>query len=379
MKLSLPMRVAILGSALALGLCAADGPAPKKPADAAGHWYQLKPGEFPPEGTSHLISGELIAVDHVNRTGMIRQDRDDTQRRADWDLPRRFVLLPYGSVRYHGSPAELRDIPIGTHLHGEFYADEAPAEPPTTKGKGKASPQAVTFTRVIRLEDDVSRNLRLGRSWRVENYNPETMVLSVVGVNAQGQADPKPTLLQVTEATRFWKGRGVASASDLSPGQLIQANLTYATLFGPGRCLDVWLDAESLALAGQRQLGTHRVYQREHGLAGFVRSVDNKAKIVTIDLFDGCDPKLLEDVIQSELVAVVVAEETLRTYDQVNDFKRGPVLEVKKLPPQPGFSGLRLSFKPSELLEGFRPQRVVRVFASTWRIISIPREEQLYR
>ena len=30
-------------------------------------------------------------------------------------------MLPYGSVRYRGGAATLRDIPIGTHLHGWFY------------------------------------------------------------------------------------------------------------------------------------------------------------------------------------------------------------------------------------------------------------------
>src|SRR5206468_896971 len=68
-------------------------------------WFQLKRGEFPPAGSAHHVSGELIALDHVNRTGLIRPDRDDTQRRGDWDIARPFVMLPYGTFRYHGSPA----------------------------------------------------------------------------------------------------------------------------------------------------------------------------------------------------------------------------------------------------------------------------------
>jgi hypothetical protein len=31
-------------------------------------WFQLKPGEFPPDGSAHSIAGELIALDHINRT-----------------------------------------------------------------------------------------------------------------------------------------------------------------------------------------------------------------------------------------------------------------------------------------------------------------------
>src|SRR4051812_9548783 len=88
--------------------------------------FRLKPGEFPPPGSAKAVSGELIALAHVTRTGLIRPDRDDTQRRGEWDIARPFVMLPFGSLSYHGAPAELRDIPIGTHLHGEFYADDPP-------------------------------------------------------------------------------------------------------------------------------------------------------------------------------------------------------------------------------------------------------------
>ena len=50
-------------------------------------WYQLVDGEFPPKGSSHYFAGELIEVDHVNRTGTLRIDRTDKQRRSHWDLP----------------------------------------------------------------------------------------------------------------------------------------------------------------------------------------------------------------------------------------------------------------------------------------------------
>lgn len=344
-------------------------------------WFQLKPGEFPPAGSSHHISGELIALDHVNRTGTIRPDRDDSQRRGEWDIGRPFTMLPYGSFRFHGAPAELRDIPIGTHLHGEFYADELPPEPPAVKGRPKAKGpiKPATFTRAIRFEDDISRNLRLGRSWRVENYNPEAKVLVLLGLDKDGKADAKPTNFQVNDATRVWKGRGFASLADLSPGQTVQVNLTVCTLKGPGRCIDIWLDSESIELAAARQLEVHRQHQREHGLAGFVEVVDNQAGIVTVDLFDGVDPKLIEDFKLGESAAGAVAIESLRTYDQINDVKRGPVTKIEKLPPTPGFSGVRISFKPSNLLEGYRPKRVVRLFAAPWKVDDLPREEKAYK
>src|SRR5688572_2197705 len=108
-------------------------------------WTQAKPGEFPAAGTGKPISGELIGLDHVNRTATLRPDRNDSQRTDDYDIAMPFALLPYGKVLYHGSYAELRDVPIGTHLHGIFFVQDAP-------GKN----QKPVFNRALQLEDDFS-------------------------------------------------------------------------------------------------------------------------------------------------------------------------------------------------------------------------------
>ena len=86
------------------------------------------------EGSAHAVAGELIALDPLNRTGVLRPDRTDAQRVDDFDIPLPFSMLPFGSISYHGAPAELRDVPIGTHLHGAFYLGEK-ADP---NGKAKA-------------------------------------------------------------------------------------------------------------------------------------------------------------------------------------------------------------------------------------------------
>src|SRR5258708_5932723 len=74
----------------------ADGPVKaderkKNPKDkSAGDrpdWFQLVEGEFPPEGSAHGISGELMQVDHLERRFQIRVDRNDSQDRGVWDLP----------------------------------------------------------------------------------------------------------------------------------------------------------------------------------------------------------------------------------------------------------------------------------------------------
>src|SRR5689334_8541278 len=51
------------------------------------NWYELVEGQFPPAGSAHAISGELIQVDHLERQFLLRVDRNDSQDRGVWDLP----------------------------------------------------------------------------------------------------------------------------------------------------------------------------------------------------------------------------------------------------------------------------------------------------
>jgi hypothetical protein len=176
-----------------------------------------------------------------------------------------------------------------------------------------------------------------------------------------------------------WKGTGAGTLKDLTSGLKILANLTVCTLKGPGRCTDLWIDDESRAVARQRQFEVHKLWQREHGLGCWIEAVDNQAGTVTVTLFDAADAALFKEIRVKDHVAAAVAEESLRTYDQVNDTRRGPVLEVKSLPPVPGSSGVQVTFKPNPLLEGYRPKRYLRLFAGGWRVDDLPREERLYR
>lgn len=341
-------------------------------------WYQVQPAEFPPEGSAHYFSGELISVDHVNRRGTLRVARTDAQRRSHWDLPVDFELLPYGSLYYHGAPAALRDIPIGTHLHGLFYMKGPDAEGTATVFHNRASIEA-DFTRCFRLEDDFSYYARQGRAWRVDAVNLEENKLTVTGISTQdGKPDEKPTEFELLPSARVWEGRQIATLGDIAPGQTIQVNLTWATLYGPGRCTDLWLDEEARYIATEQQLAVHRQHQKERGLAGWIDEVDNQKRILKVTLFGGIDPALVDDFVADDTVTAVVAEPTLRSYDQVNDRKRGPLLGKSSVEKAPGSSGVQLTFQQDLLLEGYRPGRIIRVFPSSWPVISIPLEERLW-
>jgi hypothetical protein len=337
-------------------------------ADDPPAWTQAKPGEFPAAGTGKPISGELIGLDHVNRTGTLRPDRNDAQRTDDYDIAMPFALLPYGKVLYHGSYAELRDVPIGTHLHGIFFVSDTP-------GRN----QKPVFNRALQLEDDFSHFSRLKKSWRVESVEIDKQKLTVIGLAEDGAADPKPTVLQIVPATRVWKGNGFGTLKDLAPGMKVLANLTVCTLKGPGRCTDLWLDDESREVGRKKQFEIHKQWQREHGVGCWIDAVDNKAGTVTVTIFDVADPSILKEFKVKDGVGASVAEESLRTYDQTNDTRRGPVTDIKPIPPAPGSSGVQITFQPHPLLEGYRPKRYLRLFCGPWRIDDLPREERLYR
>lgn len=386
MRRSFPLTLIVcLSTASALN--AADSSA--KPAtafrtdagDATLPWFQLVPGEFPSIGSAHYVAGELISVDHVNRTGVLRPDRTDAQRRGDWDLPHAFTMLPFGSLSYHGAPAELRDIPLGTHLHGYFYLEEPKPKDPKAKPSSNAPRVSLeaAFNRCFRLEDDFSYCGRLGRTWRVEAVDPAIGTLSLLGITA-GTPDAKPTAFQIGGITRVWQGRSVASLGELAVGQTLTANLTVCTLKGPGRCSSLWLDQESRDLATAHQFEVHRQFIREHGLPGWVDTVDNSQGLVSVQLFAGFDPQLMDAFLPNDSVTAAVAEENLRTWDQINDRKAGPLVAVERASPLlAGQSGFRVTFKPSLLLEGFRPKRVVRIWPSAWKVDDLPREERLYQ
>ncbi len=348
-------------------------------ADDTPPWYQVEPGVFPPEGSAHYFSGELIALDHVNRTGVLRTDRTDRQNRSHWDLPVFFTLLPYASMSYHNAPAALRDIPIGTRLHGLFYLKDED-DPGLTPPPGGRVSIEVDFNRAFQLEDDFTHHTRHGRAWRVDEIDEQqtTVLLTPVVADNPEQEAGEPKSFEIVPSTRVGRGAGFATIDDIEAGAVVQINLTRTTLFGPGRCLDIWLDEESRELARERQRQRHLQHMRERGLPGWIDEVDNQQRILTITLFGGIDEELLEPFTVDTNVAVVVAETSLRPHDPVNDRKFGPILEVEQVNAGPGSSGVRIRCRPEVLLEGYRPRRIVRLYPGEWPVTDLPREERLW-
>lgn len=136
-------------------------------------WFKLVSGQFPPEGSAHYIQGELIKIDHPERQLVIRVDRNDSQDRGVWDLPLPLDMLPYGSIYYHGAPAALCDIPLGTHLHTWCYLKgESDERSPLAVFHDRISPESA-FRRCIRVEDDFSYRMRQKQVWKIDSVNLE--------------------------------------------------------------------------------------------------------------------------------------------------------------------------------------------------------------
>jgi hypothetical protein len=356
-------------------------------------WYRLVPGEFPPEHSAHSVTGELIFSDHLERRFQIRVDRSDSQDRGVWDRPLDATMLPYGSIWYHGAPAALQDIPLGTHLRGLFYlADPEDKTPLPVTTNNRRSPEW-EFRRCFRIEDDFSFHARQNQHWMIESVDLTAMKLHAVLVeNGRPVSGGKAHTFDLQNHTRVWKGRGLEELKALQAGQTVLFNLTWVTLYGPGRLTDIWLDDQSRAFATQQQLETHRTHVRERGLAGFVSAVEDEPQFVTVTFFGGVDPKLFEEITVKDPNAkppadgspppaepigrLAVARDSLMTFDPVNDTKRGTVLEVRNIPVEPGSSGVQVKLKVDMMLEGYRPKRVVRFYPPTWKVIALPIEEQ---
>lgn len=338
-------------------------------------WYQTVPGQFPPEGSAHYFTGELVGKDHIHRQGTIRVSRTDKQRRSHWDLPINFRLLPYGSLAYHGAPAALKDIPIGTHLHGLWYVKDEGEETKSLFYNRKSI--EADFTKAFRLVDDFTYYQEKNQLWQVDRVDLKAMKLHLV---SQAEGEEKPTAIEVdlTPATRVNLGKQIATLDDIQPGQNVLFNLTWATLYGVGRCTELWLDEESRQIATAQQLAQHRLHQKDRGIAGIIDAVDNQNRILTVTFFGGIDPALLEEFKPNTVAQVCVSEPTLQIYDQVNDKKGGPILSVEQVEKHPGCSGIQVRVQPSLLLEGYRPGRIVRIFPSGWPVVTLPEEETLW-
>jgi hypothetical protein len=375
--------------------------------------FRPKVGEFPPLEKAHSYKGELTFVDHANRRGSMRIDGDGRFRFA---APSPFALLPYGLVRYHGSPADLRDIPLGTVMHAKAFLppdpkiSSVPVLPLDNRKKkyGYAGTGvAPAENHIFLFEDEPSYCKRLGLVWKLKkiNLNEDQGIITARRESKSGNGDVHEETFSIDTATRFWRGRERLGIADLMNEKIWPKNgkkdLNDQTVFigitwkpTPGGVFkrfhlsDVWLDELAMQRATRIQNETHKAFVKSRWIPGWVDKVEygkfGRAK-VTVTLFGGMDDALYTDFKKGQKAMLASSENNLKhwaggTAGTAQMASKGILLEVSKTKKRVplGSSGIQVSLETNLVTEGFRPGKVIRIRPESWPLLEVPREEYIH-
>ena len=107
-----------------------------------------------------------------------------------------------------------------------------------------------------------------------------------------------------------------------------------------------------------------------------MKNYDTGGGEVTVTLFGGMDQELYDDIWKSQSVKICNAENTLRTWGYHQEYaSRASVLEKQKIEnPAFGSSGLQMRLKVVQMLDGFRPGKIIRV-KGPWTYVLVPQDE----
>ena len=375
--------------------------------------FRPEAGKFPPLEKAYSYRGELVFVDHANRRGSIRVQGSGMFFRND---PHPFALLPYGLVRYHGAPADLRDIPLGTVLHVLAYLppdpkiSAVPVLPVDNKARDANHNRGAGIlpaeNHVLLLEDEPSYCQREGRVWKlkeVELKNNEGMIVATLETKHGGGSKAVEEKLTVDAATRVWRGRECLAIQELIAegvwpadgkkslaGQEVQLGITWKPtpdgVFTRFHISDLWLDDAAMQRAALNQTETHKAFIRSRWMPAWIDAVEYGKfgrATVTATLFGGMDDSLYADFKKGGSAMMNAVENTLKhthgAYGPGHMASRGSILDATKSPdPAPmGSSGTKIRFETDLIIEGIRPGKTVKVRPGHWPQVQVPREEYL--
>jgi hypothetical protein len=376
--------------------------------------FRPEPGKFPPLEKAHTYRGELVFVDHANRRGSLRVEGAGVFRMND---PHPFAMLPYGLVRYHGAPADLRDIPLGTVLHVRAFlppdpkTSAVPVLPANSKEKDANHRRGIGIfpaeNHVLLLEDEPSHCMREGLVWKLKELEIKNHEGTIIASRESKQSEDSKAdgeTLTFDAATRVWRGREYfrvehliaegawpASGKKSLGGQSVLLGITWkptpGAVFTRFHISDIWLDDAAMKNATQQQTETHKAFMRSRWIPGWVDAVEYGKfgrATVTATLFGGMDPTLYADFKKDIPALMNGAETTLKhteggTAGPAQMAARGTILDVTKAPGDPplGSSGIQIRFETDLITEGMRPTRIVKVRPESWPDVHLPREEYL--
>ncbi len=210
--------------------------------------------------------------------------------------------------------------------------------------------------------------------------------------------------MRIDATTRFWRGREQLGLEDLIAEGLLPADgkkildgqeVYLGIAWKPdGNWLrrtgnrqhisDIWLDAKALQRASQHQTEMHRELIRCRWMPAYVDTVEYGkfgGATVTATLFGGMDPSLYADFKKGINGQLAVSEVNLKhAYGTVSETlvaNSGPILDVIKQEKEVplGSSGIQIQIKVTQIMEGVRPGRIIRIRPMNWPDDAVPREE----
>ena len=377
---------------------------------AADEPFRPEAGKFPPLEKAKAYDGQLVFVDHANRRGSLRVTGGELFHST---APHPFAMLPYGIVRYHGAPADLRDVPLGTMLHGRFYL---PPDPKLSSvpiiDKASLKPGGILThpaeNHAILLEDEPSFCLREGKVWKLKEVtltgNKQGLIVANREPKAGGEGKEGEQQMSIDAATRFWRGREQLGLEDLIAeglwpadgtkslgGQVVHLGINWKPdghwerrVGNRLRISDIWLDETAMQRATRHQVEVHRELIRSRWMPAWVDGVEYGkfgSATVTATLFGGMDPSLYADFQKGIDGQVAASEANLKhEYGTVRHSLvaiSGPILDVMKQDKEIplGSSGIQIRIKVDQIIEGIRPGRIVRIRPMNWPDDAVPREE----
>ena len=379
-------------------------------AEDKGEPFRPVVGKFPPLEEALSYRGELVFVDHANRRGSIRVQGEGTYFR---NAPHPFAMLPYGIVRFHGAPADLRDIPLGTVLHVRAFlppdpqTSAVPVLPVDSRKKNSGYSGAGIYpaeNHILLLEDEPSYCQRTGQAWKligVDIKDNAGMIVASRETKADGDGQANEESMTFDAATRIWRGRECLGVEDLIAegiwpaigkktleGQSVLLGITWKPtpdgVFTRFHISDIWLDKTAMQRAARSQTETHKTFIRGRWMPAWVDAVEYGKfgrATVTATLFGGMDDSLYADFKKDVSAMMNGVENTLKhtggNYGPAHMASRGSILEVTKADGEPplGSSGIQIRLETDLIIEGIRPSRVVRIRPANWPQVNLPREE----
>ena len=329
--------------------------------------------------------------------------------------PHPFAMLPYGMIRRHGAPSDLRDIPLGTVMHVKAFlppdprTSPVPVLPVDNKSKDANHNRGTGIfpaeNHVLLLEDEPSYCLRSGLVWNLKTLEIESSQGKITGVRSAKEQMPSSTpeeTMTFDAATRIWRGRELLSVEELvdegtwpSSGKhrlKLQALIGISWKPSPNGIFtrfhisDIWLDDIAISRATKSQTAIHKEFIRSRWMPAWIDKVEYGkfgTATVTATLFGGMDASLYADFKKGASARMNSVTDTLKhnhgAYGPSHMACRGPILDVRKVTGAVplGSSGIQIQLKTDLITEGVRPGRIVRIWPGNWPTPNLPREEYI--